>query len=65
MAELGRENVWPFPLESHHNLAQELCHVFDANVVVIFGPGSGHAILGALLSNMRVVSVCCMKFSFN
>lgn len=58
MAELGGENVWPFPLESHHNLAQELRHVFDPNVLVIFGPGSGNAVLGALLSHIRVVAVC-------
>ena len=57
MAELG-ENVWPFPLESHHNLAQELRYVFDPNVLVIFGPGSGNAVLGALLSHIRVVAVC-------
>ena len=58
MAELGGENAWPFPLESQHNLAQELRHVFDPNVLVIFGPGSGNAVLGALLSHMRVVAVC-------
>ena len=36
----------------------KLRHVFDPNVLVIFGPGSGNAVLGALLSHMRVVAVC-------
>ena len=51
----------PFPHEAHQVLAQELLHVFHANVLIVAGVGSGLSVLGGLLGGARVVALCASK----
>lgn len=60
-AEIPEGQVLPFPHEQHHSLFQELAHVFRAEVLLIFTPGAGNALVGMLMTpsnSLRAVAVC-------
>jgi hypothetical protein len=56
--EIPEGHIIPFPHEHHWSLAQELAHVFRADVVIDLQVGCGHKMLGVLISaNLRGVAV--------
>eukprot|EP00435_Cladocopium_sp_Y103_P026491 s434_g6.t1 len=58
---LNEDEVIPFPHEAHQLLAQEILHIFGANILVAVGVGSGLSILGGLVAGARVVAICSSK----
>ena len=56
ISELG-DNVLPFPREFHAELWQEMIHVWEIDVAVLFQPGSGQSLLAFVLERKHAVGI--------
>ena len=56
VSDLG-DHMVPFPRELHYKLTQEMIHVWDIDVGVIFHTGAGQSLLGFILENKRAVGI--------
>ena len=55
---LADDEVIPFPYELHMTFGQEMMNVFDADVLVLVNPGTGHMIKGVLALHRWAICVC-------
>ena len=56
ISDLG-DKVLPFPREFHAKLWQEMIHVWEIDVAVLFQPGSGQALLAFVLERKHAVGI--------
>ena len=56
ISDLG-DKVLPFPREFHVKLWQEMIHVWEVEVGVLFQPGSGQSLLAFVLERKRAVGI--------
>ena len=54
--DLG-DSVIPFPREASEKLTQEMIHVFEIDVGIIFNPGSGKSLMAFIMESRRAVAV--------